>query len=147
MNKQKKPESTPQITQHPDEDIRALDNNLAEAQLRHTIAAEELGYQRSIIKAIRPFWEQVHLDTDNAQVVGSTASVLLDWRKQSELWNEDSKLFVNDMYLASSTASVIAFNTVSFTDMFPFQPAIDRDQLVKLASQKDEKAEVKRLLG
>ncbi len=133
--------------ENPKEDIEALDQNLENAQLHYTHAAEELGYQRSIVKAIKPFWGSVELSEDSPPVLTSGAVVISDWRKQSQIWNEQSKYQLDDIRLVSSTASTAAYNTVSMQSMLMPQPIIDVKQVTDILSQRDERALVERGLS
>lgn len=139
MNDNKESQSNDKITNNPKEDIEALDQNLGNAQLQHTLAAEELGYQRSIVKAIKPFWGSVELSNDSPPVLNSGAVFISDWRRQSQVWNEQSEHQFDNITFASSTASTVAANTISIQSAFEYQPAVDVKQLSDILLKRDER--------
>lgn len=148
MTDEKGPETNDKIKANPKEDIEALDRNLENAQLNYTQAAEELGYQRSIVKAIKPFWSAVELSKDSPPVLNSGAVVISDWRRQSQTWNEQSKYQLDDIAFSSSTASSAAINAVSMQSMLmPYHPIINVKNVTDILSQRDERTLVENGLG
>jgi hypothetical protein len=131
---------------NPKEDMDALDKNLADAQRNHMAAAEELGYQRSIGRLIRPFWDNIKISESSPPVLTSGAAMISDWRAQSESWKRQSEYQLSNIQFGVATASTAAYNTVSMDKLFMPKPLVDADKVESVVSQKDERAFVEKRL-
>jgi Predicted pPIWI-associating nuclease len=124
---------------NPKDDIEALDRNLESAQLNHTAAAEELGYQREIVRGIKPYWDSVTLNEGSPPVVISGAQQLAEWASQSETWRENSRSQLNNITFGSSMASTAAYNAVSMDYGMTGHHSIDLDRFNETLSKRDER--------
>lgn len=120
------------------EDIDALEENLEEAQQKHTRSAEELGYQLEIVRTVKPFWKYV----TPAMLQGATASgaaLISQWRDESELWKIRSEEELYEITVASGTATSLASNTAPMEFVHLSKPVVDMQALHRITAQKDER--------
>jgi len=132
-NELKKPRSI-----NPKEDIKALEGNLEQAQQKLTLSAEEIGYQLDVVRAVKPFWQDVTHEMLHGAVASGAATISY-WREDAESWNRQSNEFLNRIVVASGTATTLASNTAPMEFLYLSKPVIDIDTLHRVMEQKDKR--------
>jgi hypothetical protein len=120
----------------PREDIEALETNLGKAREHLAGATSELGYQLDVVKVTRPYWESV--SPASGMPVASGAVVLHTWREQSEALARESERVARQITNMSGTASYVAANTGTLSQIYPVSPPIDIGAIQRITVQRSE---------